>query len=1222
MRLLKYISICIFSSQFIFASYGDGSDHNGSGLTLNDTIYIPSGTGYTFIGDVGEDGSIDGGHGVNISGQVIIDDPTNQIFFQGGAGAVAVNETRAPNGGSGIFINANEFNANVILSNITAAAGSGGVNFTFDGYNFGQQGNGIEWSIGSSNTAFLSIFGSTISNGLSISASQESYSDFSYTNTSIFGGIEKTGSGILKINNRDENSLNDLDIKDGAVVFSDYLTIGSEEQISLSSQNSMLIASNGLNLVGIVSGSGSMQVYNDMVLSGALSGSLSINLSSISNSVTLQNGYNLSDAIFNGNSLDDSLIIENSGVHNAQFLGIGTTFQNFENIQLSSFDDVWEAETNFNYFVDGGDGNDMFAFNLSTNYSINDFIQITNNIIGFESYGLSTGDDIWKAETNDNVIGSSINGREGVDKISFENYRPESSEIGSLYQGFEGAILEKGTNIWVNTSDYSQLDFIDGSSGVWTLAYTNDYGINASAISNGTTTGYYRNFEGISLTSFNDSWNITNNDNDLSLIDGKEGTNTLRIVTQGEGSSSQIGTKYINFDILELNDSENFWSTTSNDLTLDYIINNGGIGYVFFDNNSVSTNSSLFGDDKLFRNFDVIGLNGGDDTWFSTTNDINIIRVSGNDGQDTVSFSNYELEITNFSKEMIEDNYVDFENIILTSNSNNWTYSANDNVFGTIDASDGKDALLVRGDINWTSDIKNRYEDFESLEIENGVLSFDSFSLGDDIENLILENNSIVDLQDGSLNNFVNYIQENGSILKMNVKTNLSSLARIEAVHIEFNPSSSVQFFGDTGSFAVGDRYTNYLGQASSSIDVNDDSLFDNNPGSIDVKSWFLENDGLYVIFDRRSLTNQLFGFSVPRGSQTEKILTEIDSLQTADASRMADLIFSDTFSLNDLNKVYSRTVALPRAMSHQRNGVLRAITERANERRISLSNFNKPIGVNGPIANQAGISIWSKGYSANGTASADSNIEGYDLSGVGTIFGLDYAAKKYVAGIAAGTTSQTMKMDSSGEYTGSGTHFTGYMSYGIDGWFIESSASIANSSLDFVSAGAFDLKTNYSANDFTFYLGAGYLMKGDTSSWIPEIGFVLNNYNQDNTQDVSQEIVATNLDDLAETSLQMRLGLTGGFKQDLVGRELLTQVKLRWLNAVGVSEEEIDFQLSGGSNVYQTPILNAAKSIVEFGVGTQLRMNRSFSLLMGFDYEVGGGYSANRLSAGVRYSF
>ena len=107
------------------------------------------------------------------------------------------------------------------------------------------------------------------------------------------------------------------------------------------------------------------------------------------------------------------------------------------------------------------------------------------------------------------------------------------------------------------------------------------------------------------------------------------------------------------------------------------------------------------------------------------------------------------------------------------------------------------------------------------------------------------------------------------------------------------------------------------------------------------------------LFFDRRSLTNQSFGFNVPRGSQAEKILSEIDSLQTDEASRMADIIFSDTFSLNDLNKVYSRTIALPRAVSHQRNGILRSISERANERRMALSSFNKPSGAGGPIAKQ-----------------------------------------------------------------------------------------------------------------------------------------------------------------------------------------------------------------------------------------------------------------------------
>ena len=109
----------------------------------------------------------------------------------------------------------------------------------------------------------------------------------------------------------------------------------------------MLIASNGLNLVGNLSGSGSVEIYNGMTLSGALSGGLSINLSSASNSVTLQDGYNILDTTFNGNSLDDSLIIEDNGTYDAQTLGIDTIFQSFENIQLSSFDDVWEVRNKF-----------------------------------------------------------------------------------------------------------------------------------------------------------------------------------------------------------------------------------------------------------------------------------------------------------------------------------------------------------------------------------------------------------------------------------------------------------------------------------------------------------------------------------------------------------------------------------------------------------------------------------------------------------------------------------------------------------------------------------------------------------------------------------------------------------------------------------------------------------------------------------------------------------
>ena len=49
-------------------------------------------------------------------------------------------------------------------------------------------------------------------------------------------------------------------------------------------------------------------------------------------------------------------------------------------------------------------------------------------------------------------------------------------------------------------------------------------------------------------------------------------------------------------------------------------------------------------------------------------------------------------------------------------------------------------------------------------------------------------------------------------------------------------------------------------------------------------------------------------------------------------------------------------------------------------------------------------------------------------------------------------------------------------------------------------------------------------------------------------------------------------------------------------MNSLGILDEEVDFKLTGGANIYQMPMLTTAKSIVDFGIGTQLRMNRSFA--------------------------
>ena len=632
----------------------------------------------------------------------------------------------------------------------------------------------------------------------------------------------------------------------------------------------------------------------------------------------------------------------------------------------------------------------------------------------------------------------------------------------------------------------------------------------------------------------------------------------------------------------------------------------------------------MMGDSRFYQGFDQVNLNIGNDQWRATTNDLSIlINVDGGSGSDLLSYIDYENDINIFSKAThLDTRYFKFEEIELSTYNDTWLYSNDDSSLVLIDGEDGEDELLIQGigSLIWNQNHAGRYSSFERLLLDNSTLSFSDYDLGG-ISDITLENNTVLDLEDGSLNIPGIYQHNASSILLMNALTNFNVIPRLSANQINFNSGSIMQFSGDASSFAVGNRYTNYVAQANAMIEV-DNNLFSNNPGVIDVKDWYIDSESLYVIFDRRSLTDQNYGFNVENGSKLEKVLTEIDSMKSQQSSEMANLVFAGNIALADLENVYDRTIAVPRAVSHQRNGMLRVISERTNERRMMINGVNSPKGPKGPNAEQSGISIWGKGYTANGDASADNNLEGYDLSGVGSVFGIDYTKGKLVLGAAAGVYNQTMKMDSSGEYKGTGTHATGYASYGVDGWFLESSLSVSDSSLGFDSEGAFNLEADYAASDLTFYIGSGYIMRSKESSWTPEIGFIFNTYDQASTSDISQEVVPVNLDSISTSNIKMRLGLTGGFKKDLIGRELLTQIKLRWMNTVGIMDEETDFQLSGGVDTYQTPLLSSAKSTVEFGVGTQLRMNRSFALLMGFDYELGGGYTANRISAGLRYSF
>ena len=1030
---------------------------------------------------------------------------------------------------------------------------------------------------------------------------------FVSTNMLIGGAVYKTGVGDLAVRDWQQGTLQQVELEGGRIIITNRFALDQGGHWTMAS-GTVFQAEGGLSLSGVITGlsQASLAVSSNLYLAGALT-NLSVELTATSGNELQLDGATYENSSFSAlSSTNDLLTLRQAGVYSAQDLGLEVSLIGFEQVRLNGDQAIiWELEEgelgSLDYQVYANTNSaieDMLALSVAGSYSNGLFFSATNHI-GFASYGLSMTNDVWIADPGDTNL-LSLDARDGEDVIDFEYITVSADNIGTnkLYKNFEGALLTSASNTWQASDAYGQLTYLDGR-GTYTLEYTQSVDTNAGEMG---ATGFYRNFNSVQLSEQGDAWSYTWVDQALEYVDAGGGVDTLRGDLQDASQLHSAG-RYRHFEQVTLTTNANIWNSTPGDTLLLSIDALSGTDTLIGD----FTNASTLGiTNGLYRSFERVDLGGGEDLWEASIRDaeIGLEMVLGGAGSDRLSYASYEDVIPLYSREVVEPLYSGFETVVLTSGADVWLYDPQD---PEVEASGGSDLLLIDDDVDSDALGLDRYEQFETLYMSEGILT-----LGDDP--LVWSGT---------------YKQGAAAVLAFSAQTNLATQARLSASQIELEAGTRLRVLGEEPSdWSFGNRYTNLIVEASTAPIIGPlDGLIEAAAG-FEVKDWYISDNGIYMIFDRRSLADPLRGISGALTAVDEKILREIDTLTTAAAAGMIDAVFarsggSNRYTAEDVQRVYQRSMAVPRAMSHQRNGALQTMAERSSERRMMLFEQNGPTGVSAPsVRSQRGNALWFKGYSANGSASEDGLSEGYDLTGVGSIVGLDAAVGEWVLGAAGGMFNQTMVMDDSGEYSGTGTHVGAYMSYGVEGWFFEANATLANTTLLLESDQGFELESEYSASDASFYIGSGYIMRDEKQVWTPSLGLLVYSYSQEEATDKKGLSVPVVIESFTQAGMQMRLGLTGAFRRMLIGRELLTQVTLHWMNHLTVLEDSADYQLAGGSEQYQMSLLNAPKSLVEIGLGAQLRMNRSFSLLMGFDYETGGGYSANRLSAGVRYNF
>jgi hypothetical protein len=1155
--------------------------------------------GFTGQGNDEDLGSI---HGLRATGGVVISNGT----FLGGDGYTIPIFPLVGDGGSGLYITGG-------TNSVVDGAFAGGASWNDVLY---EDGWGIYQLVEEGAMAQLSLSGGVVSNGLAVDAGATAVAELEVgSGVLLDGAVTKLGDGDLLVENWQTGTLQRWEVEEGSVAFDTFYALEANGSFNVNNSNAVVKFEAGARVDGSVVGSGGARLeVADLFLLGGTLTSMDVVLNGSSNILRLTDDtYEAAGTVFYAtNSGLDTLAFSYGQETGADQLNLGSQFVSFERVELADGAvDVWELTTldaaRTDFLVDGGDGlGDMLGWRDGGTYSNAVFTGVTNYNQGFERFGLSQEDDVWVADVADSSLGT-LDAREGVDEIDFEQYQPGSEEIGAgrLYQNFEGATLSSVGGEWDATNRYGGLDYLDASGGAYALSFESfSAGITTNAGEMGSDKRF-RNFDNVRLSDAADGWQVeAGADTALSFIDAGDGDDML----SGElDSSASIGAglKYRGFEQVALTDENNRWNITVGDGALTVVNALGGTDTVVGD---LSSAASLSGS-GLYQGFERVELTSGANQWNVSTDDEALSYVNAVGGVDTLSFAPLGSGlVTNSSALGSGGRYRNFEQVELTSGADRWQWSAlNDSALSRIDGAVGSDTLEVDvggGSLAIGASEFSKYNSFETLDLQGGtfVLSSNSFAWAG------------------------TYLQGSSVTLSLLATTNAGLAARIAADDIIMEVDTAVRLEGESPSqYSFGNRYTNQILSASNALTLDESRIDLTAAEGFSVKEWYQANNSLFAVFDRRSLSDPTNGIAVTKGSQLNRVLDEIDQMNSGAAARMVDRVFSDSVdpTAADLNDVYGRTVAVPRAMSHFRNGVFRSLSDRATERRMLAPFSGRSVQAkSGSSQEGAGGSIWMKSFTASGTSSQEGETDGYDLTGVGLMLGSDWMVGEWVMGVAGGALNQTMVMDREGEYTGAGNHVSGYLSYGAEGWFFESCLSVVTASMEYESEGVFVVETDYGASDMSFYLGTGYMMRSARSAWIPEIGLLVSSYSQDAATDSSIDSVPVDMESLSLATMQMRLGLLGVFRRPFIGRELLTQVKARWMNQMSVSEDEVDYRLADGTETYQLPLLTPAKSLLEFGLSAQLRMNRSFSLLMGFDIESGGGYSANRLSAGLRYNF
>jgi len=386
--------------------------------------------------------------------------------------------------------------------------------------------------------------------------------------------------------------------------------------------------------------------------------------------------------------------------------------------------------------------------------------------------------------------------------------------------------------------------------------------------------------------------------------------------------------------------------------------------------------------------------------------------------------------------------------------------------------------------------------------------------------------------------------------------------------------------------------------------------------------------DYSYIVLD--DFIMRSLGETLGLTGQLLSVANEIESLTSSNATSMLNILdgMDPSTAYKAIDNYYGEKMSSSPAHNAINIGV-QSVSEQLTKRadstraRMGMASVSEPDGAGGPHTEGQPFQGWITGYKTWADKSADSGFDGYDGSIGGFLVGSDMSvAEGILVGIAGGAGSSTLDKDN-GASTDTDTAFGSiYMSVGTKDWFADASLIYGGSSVDISLGSTFDTKASYDAQNTAVYFGGGKEITGNYLIITPHASLLANYYKQDGYEEKSSNAVGRQVDSFDTLYLQSELGCNLGFYAALGSLTLKPELRASWMHEFNAQDENLTYNLIGGTNPYVMTLQAPEEDIIKLGAGVSAKIGEYLELRADLDTRRGSNYSDHTLLGSLRYQF